>query len=92
MNWKQGGAVFGMDAYFYSSAASSGKELSWFAAWKIRRQQKAMAKHEQAENAEQEHIDQLLAKVGDSGLASLTKRERATLEAYSRKQRERLEA
>jgi Zn-dependent protease len=91
-NWKQGGAVFGMDVYSYSGPSNNGREISWFAAWKMRRQKKAAAKTQKAENDEQEHIDQLLAKVGDSGLASLTKKERATLEAYSRKQRERLEA
>lgn len=90
-SWRMGSAVFGMDAYHYSAAAQQ-RELSWFARWRLRRSQHAQAERERRENEEQQHIDSLLAKVGESGLASLTKKERATLEAYSRKQRERLEA
>ena len=62
---------------------------SWFANWRDRRRQRISQQREREENAEQQLIDDLLAKVGSTGLASLSKQERAILESYSRKQRER---
>ncbi len=65
---------------------------TWFSRWLQRRRQRARQRIDDRENAEQELVDQLLEKVGNSGLASLKPQERATLEAYSRKQRQRQEA
>ncbi|HYE04086.1 MAG TPA: M50 family metallopeptidase [Planctomycetota bacterium] len=63
----------------------------WFGRWRRERARKAQARRDREEQDEQEIIDRLLAKVGSDGLAALTKQERATLEAYSRKQREKQE-
>ncbi|MGB9626803.1 MAG: DUF6576 domain-containing protein, partial [Phycisphaerae bacterium] len=43
----------------------------------------------EAEAAEQAEVDRILAKVSESGLQSLTRRERRTLEIATQRQRER---
>jgi len=43
----------------------------------------------ETEEAEQAEVDRILAKVSESGLQSLTRRERRTLEIATQRQRER---
>jgi len=84
--WRTGSSfVFGIDLDY------GPHRLSSFERWRERRRRRAAAKRDQEAIAEQARVDLLLAKVGDHGLASLTKPERAMLEAYSRKQREKQE-
>ncbi len=70
---------------------ASVRSEGWLTRWRRERTRKAQERRDQAEQDEQDIIDRLLAKVGSDGLAALTKQERATLEAYSRKQREKQE-
>ena len=60
--------------------------------WQRKRKQLASERREVEEEAEQEVLDRLLAKVSEHGLPSLTAAERASLERISRRQRARAEA
>jgi Zn-dependent protease len=70
----------------------AGASSSWWGRWRQRRRQRAAERRAHAEAAEQEAIDRLLAKVSEQGLPALTNRERAQLQAISRKQQERQES
>jgi len=63
----------------------------WDRSQRDRHRQRADARA-RAEEDEQQRIDQLLEKVGRLGLPSLTRHERAVLDAYARKERDRLGA
>ncbi len=67
-----------------------GDAPSPFARWLSRRRRHRRARLDAKAAADRETVDDLLAKVSANGLTSLTKRERATLEAYSRRERQRL--
>ncbi|MBA2479846.1 MAG: hypothetical protein H0V44_04220 [Planctomycetes bacterium] len=65
-------------------------KTSWLSRWRERRRQ-ARDDHEAQEQArEQEILDRLLSKVGEHGLPSLSPQERDTLQAISRRQKERV--
>jgi Zn-dependent protease len=80
--------VFGID-HETSWTNRQNRSGNWFSRWRMRRRQRIAEHREREENAEQQLVDDLLAKVGATGLTSLSKQERAILESYSRKQRER---
>jgi Zn-dependent protease len=62
----------------------------WFSRWRAARARRREEARIRAEEAEQERLDALLAKVSAQGLASLSSRERQELEAISRHRRERV--
>jgi Zn-dependent protease len=89
MAYRMGLGSFGYDSESYAYGSRRNASPSWFADWRERRRQRMSEQREREETAEQQLVDDLLAKVGATGLASLSKQERAILESYSRKQRER---
>jgi Zn-dependent protease len=80
-----------LDEETWRGGGAAARGEGWWARWRRQRAVRAQERRERAEQEEQDLIDRLLAKVGETGLASLSKQERATLEAYSRKQREKME-
>ncbi len=65
---------------------------SWFGRWRERRREAREQRIEQEEAREQEILDRLLVKVSEHGLPSLTAQERDTLQAISKKQKQRVES
>jgi len=85
---RQGGSAFGVDIGYGQGRSAGG----WFGRWQERRRQRAAIEREREEEAEQDVLDRLLAKVSEQGLPSLTASERAVLERISRRQRARAAA
>jgi len=77
--------VFGLD----QSYAYGGKPGGWFAAWRRRREAARALRLDKEEAAEGTVLDELLDKVSNEGLPSLTAAERKQLERISKRQRER---
>jgi len=77
--------VFGLDQGY----AYGGKPGGWFAAWRRRREEAHALRLDQEESVEATVLDELLDKVSNQGLPSLTAAERKQLERISKRQRER---
>jgi membrane associated rhomboid family serine protease len=72
---------------FSTSRPSGGK--SKMAAWMTKRRKGAWERRTREQRAEQQEVDRILAKVGSSGMHSLTRRERRTLEQATKRQQQR---
>lgn len=82
-----GSHAFGLDLGY----GGSRRDGSWFSRWRERRRVEAEIRRDRDDAAEEAMLDELLAKVSEHGLPSLTAQERGVLERISRKQRERQE-
>ena len=82
----------GFDPWLRLDPANWPSGPTLFTRWKRKRKQRAVEQREIEEEAEQEVLDRLLAKVSEHGLPALTAAERASLERISRRQRARAES
>lgn len=82
--------VFGYDfSRGYSSLEAVEPQRPKRPSWSQRRRQGRWAKRQEQLRKEQEEVDRILAKVSRDGLASLTRRERKTLQRATERQRQR---
>jgi Zn-dependent protease len=72
-------------------AAQRPSRPSWLTSWRARRREARERREADEQVREQEILDRLLAKVSEHGLPSLTEEERDTLQAISRRQKDRVE-